>query len=35
MVYDQPEEQAAFKQAIQEFRVPANQRGRLMAQRRD
>jgi hypothetical protein len=35
IVYDQPDEQAAIRQAIGEFKMPANQRDKLMARRRD
>jgi 1,2-phenylacetyl-CoA epoxidase PaaB subunit len=34
-ILDAPDEQSAIKRAIEEFKVPANQRDRLMAQRRD
>jgi hypothetical protein len=35
IVHDQPDAESAIKQAIEEFKAPRNERGRLMAQRRD
>ena len=35
IVYDAPDEQSAIIKAIDEFKIPANQHGRLIALRRD
>jgi len=34
IVYDAPDAETAIKRAIEEFNVPENERGRLLAQRR-